>query len=203
MRRAILAAVIGLTSAVGVDEARAQFSFGNQNFGITVGPSYGGGYGYGGNGYRGYGPGYGGYGPAYRPSYNLVVPVAPRSSGGSYVRRSAPIEAPRERPGAGLPIKIVSPDDAGVALSYSLNEFDYTIAPGESQTISNDREWIITFDRGGEFGTARYSLAPGLYSFKLTEQGWQVYHDADLSKVTGVQPTASKTVAKNVLPVQK
>lgn len=205
MRQAILAtAVVGLAWVVGgVDEARAQFSFGNSHFGVSIGPAYGYGsnYGYGGYAYRGFG-GYGPYvGPGYGSAVNVIVPSYSRPSGGSYSRNITPPETPRERPGAGLPIKIVSPEDAGVAIRYSLNEFDYTIQPGEGQTISNDRDWVITFDRGGDFGTAEYTLSPGLYTFAATGKGWQVYHDADLSKVTKLPPPpAGKSIAKNVLP---
>ena len=231
MRRAILAAaVIGLTSAFGgVDTAQAQVAFSNGDFGISIGGGGAGGpyaggslwsqngyYGYPrGNGYGPYGPGHrGGYGAnGYAPTFGPVwgtsafypQPNIPRShrSGGAYSSYSNQGSSSVARSGVGLPIKIVSPDDAGAAISYSLNEFDYTIAPGESQLITNDREWVITFDRGGDFGTARYTLAPGLYTFGQTETGWQVYHDADIDKVTKTNAAANKIVVKNELPARK
>jgi hypothetical protein len=208
MRRAILAAaVMGLFSATGATEANAQFSFGyaDKNWGVSVGPSmgYGGGYGrgYGGSPYGAYGYGNGnayGYDNYGRSRYNVYVPTPSyRSrSNGSYSRRSV-APAPFAQPvGDGLPIKIISPDDAGTALTYSLNEYEYEIKPGESQTLANNRPWVITFDRGGDYGTAQYSLSSGTYTFALTKKGWDVYHDADVSKLTAAKnplPTESKT----------
>jgi hypothetical protein len=203
MRSTILAAVVlGLTAVGGVDEARAQFSFGNSHFGISIGTP---GYGYGGMGYGGYGGyrpyGYGPYvGPGYGTGVNIVVPSYSGGGGGTYVRQATPPAVPPQRPGAGLPIKLMSPDDAGVAIKYSINEYGYTIEPGHSQTITNDRDWVITFDRGGDFGIAQYTLSPGIYTFALTDKGWQVYHDADMSKLAS---SPAKTVAKNELPEPK
>src|SRR5688572_24732277 len=126
MQRAILtAAVIGLSFATCATEANAQFSFGygNSNFGISVGPSMGygrypyGAYGFGnGNAY-----GYDNYG---RPRYNVYVPTPSyrTRSGGSYSRRGVAPAQIAQPVGDGLPIKIVSPDDAGTSLKYSLNE---------------------------------------------------------------------------------
>jgi hypothetical protein len=205
MRPAILAAAT-LAAAFNfgdLSEAKAQLYFGNGRVGvgIGIGGMYGG-YGYRGYGY-GYPYGYGGYPgfgyPGYGSGFYGGVQVVPRTYnnyGYSTPQRTVvanPMPTP-PREGAGLPIKIVSPEDAGAPIAYSLNEYDYTIQPGESQTLVNDRQWTITFDRGGNFGTAEYSLSPGTYEFTLTAKGWEVYHDSDMSKL------APKGAGGNVNP---
>lgn len=210
-------------------QAQIYFGNGRISVGIGVGGGYGSrGYGYGNYGSRGYGYGnygyrdygyrsygypYGGfgYGPGLGGIYgNNMVPGYPYYGTGrpSYSYRSTPsprrtvIISPRSTPpreGAGLPIKITSPADAGATLAYSLNQYEYVIQPGESQMLTNDREWIITFDRGGDFGTARYTLFPGSYEFALTEKGWEIYHDADVSKLMP-KSEGEKTTPKNPLP---
>jgi hypothetical protein len=215
MRRFILAAAIGWACVVGASEANAQISFGNGDFGVTIGgPAWqsNGYYGYQrGVGYGPYGPGhrggygYNGYAPTFGPVWGTEAfypqPNVPPRYTRSYSAASAATTTSIERPGAGRPIKIVSPESAGVPIRYSLNQYDYTIQPGESQTITNDREWVITFDKGGDFGTAKYTLAPGLYKFALTETGWQVYHTADVDTISS-KPTVDKPVAKNELPIK-
>lgn len=207
MRSAILAAAT-LAAAFHLgdpSEAEAQLYFGNGRVGIGIGV----GGMYGGYGYRGYGygypygyPGYMGY-PGYGSGFYGGVTVSPnygRTYNYSTPQRTIVANPMPPREGAGLPIKIMSPEDAGAPIAYSLNEYDYTIQPGESQTLTNDREWVITFDRGGNFGTARYTLYPGIYEFELTKNGWEVYHDSDVSKL--MPNAAGGAATKNALPQQ-
>lgn len=101
-------------------------------------------------------------------------------------------------PGFGLPIRISHTEAADIPISYSLNGYAYVIRPGETQTIPNDRPWTIRFDRGGEFGLARYSLSPGEYEFAISEQGWQLYVQAVRSEA--VPPSAVDGLQRNSLP---
>jgi hypothetical protein len=116
-------------------------------------PSYGYGYGYSYPSYGYYGYSY----PTYGDSYSVARPVSPN-------------------PPASVGVaKIFSPRDSGVTLSYSLNDSTFTIPPGASQTVNLDRLWVISFDRGGQFGRAEYSLQPGLYTFAPTDRGWELF----------------------------
>lgn len=161
----------------------------------------------------GYGPSLGG------PNSQYMVPGYPyygngRPSNSSYYqrgnnygnsRRSANV-VPRAQPPLlpqpvfdGLPIKIFNPADSGTELHYVLNGEEYAMKPGESQMLSNDRNWVLAFDRGGDFGTAEYKLSGGQYWFELTDDhGWEAYHDADVSKLAPPQP--EETPKKNPLP---
>ena len=82
----------------------------------------------------GYGHPYHGYGYGY--GYYSGVP---------YVAERPIYENP---PFSGLPIKITNPAANGVTLSYTLNGVLYTIPPGYSQELVQDRSWVIGFSRG-------------------------------------------------------
>jgi hypothetical protein len=101
-----------------------------------------------------------------------------------------------QKTGDDKPILIFCPEGAAAALNYRLNDRDYVINPGESRLLTNDRTWVVSFDRGGEHGTAKYTTSPGTYSFGLTaDHGWELYHDADMSRFK-----TSGGVLKNALP---
>jgi hypothetical protein len=77
------------------------------------------------------------------------------------------------------PITIAMPLDQPGPCGYVLLSGDaawnYTMAPGQSQTFPEDRAWRITFDRGQGYGEQTYALKPGLYRFRLTSRGWELY----------------------------
>lgn len=74
---------------------------------------------------------------------------------------------------SGEPIEIKYPGASG-AVNYQLNDYKYSMGGGQSQLIQSDRAWVIAFDRGGNFGMAKYSLSPGTYHFTVTEKGWEL-----------------------------
>ena len=114
--------------------------------------SWGGGGHYGvGVGLYGVGGGYGNpYGYEYGGNYGYYQPGTP------YVVQRPIIENPFF---SGLPIEITNPATSGMTLSYMLNDVTYSIPPGYSQNLTLDRSWVISFDRGGNFGPARYGLS--------------------------------------------
>jgi hypothetical protein len=120
------------------------------------------------NGWRNGYPWYGENSPRYDNGYGY--------RGNAHIVERPVLENPL--PGAnfsGDPIQIVNPASSRATLSYKLNGFPYRIQPGESQDLREDREWVIEFNRGGNFGLARYGLQPGLHSFSVTEHGWELY----------------------------
>lgn len=72
-------------------------------------------------------------------------------------------------------IRITNPAANNVTLSYTLDGVAYTIAPGYSQDLREDRAWVIQFSRGTNLGQAQYGLHSGLYSFDSSNQGWELY----------------------------
>lgn len=121
-------------------------------------------YPYSGGWYGGYYPGYtygSGSGYGYGSGYGTTVVVPP----------NPPVNPPVV---AGDPTQLVYPPTASGPLSYTLNGYPYTIRPGESQTL-NPGSWVLEFDRGDGFGTARYTLAGGVFTFGPSDHGWEVY----------------------------
>lgn len=124
--------------------------------------------------------------PHHRPVY--IYPYTSYYTPGytydySYSQPAPVVTAPATPPSNPLPptaagaagIQIVNPAQTGVPLTYTLNGTQYTIRPGETQNLQLDRSWTIEFDRGGQFGAARYDLAPGVYAFSPTARGWELY----------------------------
>ena len=73
------------------------------------------------------------------------------------------------------PIWIINPPENRVILNYTLNGARYSIPPGHSQELSDDRRWVIEFSRGSGFGLGRYTLQPGRYNFANTPRGWGLF----------------------------
>jgi hypothetical protein len=48
---------------------------------------------------------------------------------------------------------------------------------GYSQKLTGRPSWIVEFDRGGSFGTARYTVTQGAYKFIATDRGWDLVQD--------------------------
>lgn len=95
------------------------------------------------------------------------------------------------------PINLVNPVDYATALSFKINNEPLRLEPGQDTTIAFDRSIVIEFHRGGDFGTARYSLRDGNYKFVVGEQGW------DLKKAKPVlAPADTNTLPDtNAIPV--
>ena len=88
---------------------------------------------------------------------------------------------------SGGPIKIVNPAKSGVTLSYLLDGNDFTIPPGYSQELREDRAWVIEFSRGANLDQARYGLQSGVYTFTRTDHGWELYR-SDFQQAAAPQP---------------
>lgn len=112
-----------------------------------------------------FGPGYYGshfagyydYGPAYAsPSYGLppanVLPAAP------------------------MRVAIENPLGNGVRIQFVIDGQAGSLEPGQRIEIGQLNPQVVEFDRGGQFGVARYGLAEGIYTFAATPQGIELYH---------------------------
>lgn len=87
------------------------------------------------------------------------------------------------------PIRILLPKNSVMPVNYLLNEWDYSMTPGQAQNLVEDRDWVIRFDRGREFGTTEYALAPGTYQFVREEDsGWQLYQVPEDAPIRGQSP---------------
>lgn len=79
-------------------------------------------------------------------------------------------------PAASAAIRIELPGDSEAPLSYTLNEYNFQIKPGDHQDLTTDRTWVIAFNRGGDFGDAEYTLDSGVYTFGPSDHGWELFH---------------------------
>ena len=85
-------------------------------------------------------------------------------------------------------ISILNPADSGGDVKYALNGTAYSIKPGYSQSIQNDRTWTVEFGSGGSAGNVRYSLQTGTYKFKVTEAGWNLFKSQEQARVAEIPP---------------
>ncbi len=78
-------------------------------------------------------------------------------------------------------VEVVLTNNEQQPVAYSLNGTRYDMPPGHGQKLTSRPAWTVEFDRGGEFGTARYTLKEaGTYSFVATERGWELAREDDV-----------------------
>ena len=114
---------------------------------------------------------------AYNPAVVTVQSVPSNVVPQNFVPSSIPSNTvPRVANGV---VTLFNPADSGGEVRYSLNGNVYSIKPGSVQTLQNDRLWVVEFGSGGPVGNVRYSLEPGIYKFKVTEAGWNLFRTQD------------------------
>jgi hypothetical protein len=181
MRRIVLgfAAASLVILMAGEAPAQVRFSIGSGGFSVGNTPP-----GYDPYGYR-YGSGYR-YG---RPYYGNTV-VIDRG----YSRPPTRYVERTPTPYAGPGVTIRNPVEPGAQLSYTIDaRHAYDIAPGASQLLDTKGSYLVEFDRGGDFGRARYTITEGLYEFTPTDRGWELYRQPDAA-------AAAQRVKSNPLP---
>jgi hypothetical protein len=87
----------------------------------------------------------------------------------------------------------------GVPVAFLVDGKDIELDDGASQHFTATGTRIVEFDRGDEFGSARYELTPGSYQFSIAERGWQLLRENSAS----LQTTAAAGVRKNSLPPER
>lgn len=75
---------------------------------------------------------------------------------------------------ASAPITLLNPAETQQAVAYTLGADQDSLDPAQSKAY-DDGTQVITFDRGGDFGQAQYTLEPGTYRFVATDQGWDLH----------------------------
>lgn len=72
-------------------------------------------------------------------------------------------------------VLIGNPEDNAGSIKYVLaSVHSYDLKPGFRQHLPASQPWLIEFDRGGTFGAAKYTLAEGIYDFKVGDKGWDM-----------------------------
>jgi hypothetical protein len=170
----------------GISVGDGGYNYGRGGYGYGRGYGYGNPYGYNNYGYNNYGRNYSGY-RGYNDGYygNNRYYGNGYSSGGyytqpsvQYVQPSVQASAPYEGPGVAIR------NDSEQKLSFVVDGRQMSIDPGETQRLMEKGQFTIAFDRGSEFGSARYSIHEGTYAFTPTEKGWELFRqkaNADLA----------------------
>ena len=93
-----------------------------------------------------------------------------------YVTPVVVTEASNPAPAAS--IQLVNPQKNRIALSYRLNNgLVQSLLPGTKVEIN--QTCVISFDRGGNAGRARYSMTDGIYTFQPNNGAWDLFRSTD------------------------
>lgn len=115
----------------------------------------------------------------------------------TYVER-APAVTRNEPPLASTLITVQNASGKSVAVTFLMDSQDVALRDGEVRSFSGRTSRVVEFDRGGDFGAARYDLTAGDYEFVVTSNGWDLQRRAASSAATST--AAKPSVRKNALP---
>ena len=134
-----------------------------------------------------------------RPAVTYVVPepaptvVIPRVSAAAPAREPLAMK-PNDLSG-GREVRVVNPANSRATVYFVADQStEAELAPGETRVYTAQPAVVIEFDRGGDFGTARYRLTDGEHEFVATDRGW------DLVRRSSASPANRTAVRKNSLP---
>jgi hypothetical protein len=98
----------------------------------------------------------------------------------------------------GRGVSIRNPAETGAAVAFVVDSRrEAELTPGESHSLAEKSSYVIEFDRGGNFGTARHVVNEGSYEFIATDRGW------DIRRLDTLPTGASNaTVRRNTLPTR-
>jgi hypothetical protein len=138
----------------------------------------------------------------YYPRYVYVEPAPVIRERVTYVER-APVVARTEPPlantlTANTLITVQNGSGKNVAVTFLMDAQDVSLRDGEVRSFTGRASRAIEFDRGGDFGSARYDLSPGDYEFVITDRGWDLQRRA--VPTTAASTAVKPSVRKNALP---
>jgi len=138
---------------------------------------------------------------SYAPSTQgaAAAPTLPTSSTNSAATTTKPAATPTntlpEYRGRGVTLR--NPASTGTSVAFLLDgRTEMELAPGEVSPLREKGTYLVEFDRGADFGTARRELAEGAYEFTATAEGW----DLRRMPTPGNAPAVEPLVRRNVLP---
>jgi hypothetical protein len=136
--------------------------------------------------------------PHYYPRYVYVEPAPVVRERVTYVER-APAVVRNEPPLASTLITVQNAAGKSVAVTFLVDAQDVALRDGEVRSFTGRASRVIEFDRGNDFGIARYDLGPGDYEFVITASGWDLQRRA--AATSAAASTAAKpSVRTNALP---
>ena len=100
-------------------------------------------------------------------------------------------------PAQGNAVVIRNPVTSGGAVAFVVDEkAEVSLKPGGSHSLSSGSSYLVEFDRGGGYGTARRTLGQGSFDFVVTPTGWDLVSQAD----SAAQLSAKPSVKRNEIP---
>jgi hypothetical protein len=69
---------------------------------------------------------------------------------------------------------VINPASTGATVNFVVDQTPFSLNAGLAQPLLGQTSWVIAFDRGGQAGEARYTLAPGSYEFTASTSGWDL-----------------------------
>ncbi|HEX5103742.1 MAG TPA: hypothetical protein VFV87_08035 [Pirellulaceae bacterium] len=133
----------------------------------------------------------------YYPRYVYAYPAPVIRERVTYVEQT-PSVSRVEPPIADTLITVQNAAGKSVAVSFLMDAQDVALRDGEVRTFSGRSSRVVEFDRGGDFGSARYDLAPGDYQFVISDRGWDLVRKPAAAASTATRPS----VRKNALPAE-
>lgn len=73
-------------------------------------------------------------------------------------------------------IGVFNPEETKTVMRFRIEGKIVQLEPGQVIELPAGRQYVIEFHRGGSFGNARYGMAEGLFWFKRTDRGWELYN---------------------------
>jgi hypothetical protein len=73
-------------------------------------------------------------------------------------------------------VLLMNPVENRATVQYVLANKNYNLTPSFKQALPAGQPWVVSFDRGARFGTARYTLTKGTYMFGSSKRGWDLYN---------------------------
>ena len=86
-----------------------------------------------------------------------------------------------------------------VAVTFLMDSQDVALRDGEVRSFTGRTSRVVEFDRGNDFGIARYDLSAGDYEFVITTSGWDLQRRA-ASSGAAANTAAKPSVRRNALP---
>ncbi len=68
-----------------------------------------------------------------------------------------------------------NPESNALQFLFLLNGRQHELEPGERRLFVGGPNWTLTFDRGGDFGSAHNVLDEGAYRFRVAPEGWGIF----------------------------
>jgi len=79
-----------------------------------------------------------------------------------------------KRPKSG--VYLINPESTAAPINYVIANTNYEMQSGFSQALPEGQTWEISFDRGQDQGSARYTLSSGTYVFGAGKNGgWDLF----------------------------